>query len=139
MAKESGLIDINLTKANVLNIFVYVQNDGNIMDDEVSCLPPPKAWSLLLMSRHPELLMRHGRAWSLLVMGDACTCCRETPCLFLRRSFLPWLVVAALSRISDSQHLPYGDRSASHHCLAALSRSRSRSCTATGQGAGVVS
>ncbi|KAJ1488141.1 hypothetical protein T484DRAFT_2140210 [Baffinella frigidus] len=34
MAKESGLIDINLTKANVLNIFVYVQNDGNIMDDE---------------------------------------------------------------------------------------------------------
>ena len=40
MAKDSGLIDINLTRASVLNIFVYVQNDDNALDSDVSCLPP---------------------------------------------------------------------------------------------------
>ena len=39
MAKDSGLIDINLTRASVLNIFVYVQNDDNALDSDVRSLP----------------------------------------------------------------------------------------------------
>jgi hypothetical protein len=41
MAKDAGLIDLNLNATSILNLFVYVQDDGSVLDADV-CIALPR-------------------------------------------------------------------------------------------------